>query len=170
MGKEGWCYKTLENSPEEKRDPVSVRAGCHGCWAHLWGDLVPGGCPPTAQRRVLSSSVFRLRPLRIHALPPPSRSPTPCCEKCRFPPQNRFPGDRAVFAPAPRQKRNLIPVLDAPLGFLRAISGSRLLPFQRFHHLSPSFFRSFPPSLPPSVFPTAPPPRHGSQRRIIAIA
>lgn len=44
MEKGGNSYKIPEKSPVEKRDPLEVRAGYHGCWAQIWGDQVPSGC------------------------------------------------------------------------------------------------------------------------------
>lgn len=106
--------------------------------------------------------------------------PAPCCGKGRFSPQNGSLVGQTTFAPSPWQKRNPIPVLRAPLGFLRAIPGAWLLRLQHFHCLSPSFFHSFPPLLPslPCALAERPPhglaataaPRNGPRRRIIAIA
>lgn len=106
--------------------------------------------------------------------------PAPRCGKGRFSPQNGSLVGQATLAPSPRQKRNPIPVLSAPLGFLRGVPGAWLLRFQRFHCLSPSFFHSFPPLLPslPCVLAQGPPhgsaatatPLNGPRRRIIAIS
>jgi len=54
-------YEIPENSPQEKRDPVGTRAGCHGCWARIWGDQVPCGCPWARRPPSTEEGAERLR-------------------------------------------------------------------------------------------------------------
>lgn len=149
---------------EEKRHSGRSELGARAARGTL-GGLVPGGAAGLgAPRQGGSSSLGR----RAQAAPPR-------CGKGRFSPQSGSPVGQAAFAPSPWQKRNPIPVLSAPLGFLRDIPGAWLLLLQHFHCLSPSFFHSFPPPLPPLLCALAEHPLpgyslNGPGGRIIAIA
>lgn len=168
---------------EEKRNSAGVRAGCQSCEGQIWGGLVPGRCRwvrcPPAEQRVLGGSAAAAVWAGRHRQPLLPAAGSSLWKKPGFSPKRlpRGTGNVCSLSPA---KAKPYPCPQCSAWVSQGCSWRLAPSLQRFHCLSPSFFHSFPPLLPPLPCALAERPPHGPaatatplngpRRRIIAIA